>query len=72
MQNIEAILSELGIEVPADKKADLTKKVAENYVTKNEHERSWGGPRLTGIPGRRRPRQRKPLCKALRALTLKP
>ena len=30
MQNIEAILSELGIEVPADKKADLTKKVAEN------------------------------------------
>ncbi len=27
MQNIEAILSELGIEVPADKKGDLTKKV---------------------------------------------
>ena len=42
MQNIEAILSELGIEVPADKKADLTKKVAENYVTKNEHEKKLG------------------------------
>ena len=42
MQNIEAILSELGIEVPADKKADLTKKVSENYVTKAEHEKKLG------------------------------
>ena len=37
MQNIEAILTELGIEVPADKKENLTKKVAENYITKAEH-----------------------------------
>ena len=42
MQNIEAILSELGIEVPADKKGDLTKKVSENYVTKAEHEKKIG------------------------------
>lgn len=42
MQNIEAILSEMGIEVPADKKAELTKKVAENYVTKAEHEKKLG------------------------------
>lgn len=42
MQNIEAILSEMGIEVPEDKKADLTKKVAENYVTKVEHEKKLG------------------------------
>lgn len=42
MQNIEAILSELGIEVPADKKGDLTKKVSENYITKAEHEKKIG------------------------------
>lgn len=42
MQNIEAILSELGIEVSADKKGDLTKKVSENYVTKSEHEKKIG------------------------------
>ena len=42
MQNIEAILSELGIEVPAEKKAELTKKVSENYVTKAEHEKKLG------------------------------
>ena len=42
MQNIEAILSEMGIEVPEDKKADLTKKVSENYVTKAEHEKKLG------------------------------
>ncbi len=42
MQNIEAILSELGIEVPADKKENLTKKVAENYITKAEHEKKLG------------------------------
>lgn len=39
MQNIEAILKELGIEVPEDKKTDLTKKVSENYVTKAEHDK---------------------------------
>lgn len=39
MQNIEAILKELGIEVPEDKKSDLTKKVSENYVTKAEHDK---------------------------------
>lgn len=42
MQNIEAILTEMGIEVPADKKAELTKKVSENYVTKAEHEKKLG------------------------------
>lgn len=42
MQNIEAILAELGIEVPSDKKGDLTKKVSENYVTKAEHEKKVG------------------------------
>lgn len=42
MQNIEAILSEMGIEVPANKKAELTKKVSENYVTKAEHEKKLG------------------------------
>ena len=57
MQNIEAILTELGIEVPADKKENLTKKVAENYITK----RSWERLRPTGTPGRRRPRRQKPL-----------
>lgn len=42
MQNIEAILTEFGIEVPADKKADFTKKVSENYVTKAEHDKKIG------------------------------
>ena len=42
MQNIEAILAELGIEVPSDKKGDLTKKVSENYVTRAEHEKKIG------------------------------
>ena len=42
MQNIEAILTELGIEVPADKKGNLTKKVSENYITKAEHEKKLG------------------------------
>ena len=42
MQNIEAILTELGIEVPADKKESLTKKVSENYITKAEHEKKLG------------------------------
>ena len=42
MQNIEAILKELEIEVPEEKKSDLTKKVSENYVTKSEHEKKIG------------------------------
>lgn len=37
MQNIEAILTELEIEIPAEKKTELHKKVLENYVTKGEH-----------------------------------
>ena len=42
MQNIEQILSEFGIEVPADKRANLLKKVAENYKTIAEHEKATG------------------------------
>lgn len=33
MQNYEQILAELGIEIPEDKKADLKKKMSENYKT---------------------------------------
>lgn len=39
MQNIEAILTELEIEIPAEKKTELTKKVLENYVTKGEYDK---------------------------------
>ena len=39
MQNVIEICKEMGIEIPAEKQADLTKKVAENYVTKAEHEK---------------------------------
>ena len=39
MQNIEAILTDLGIEIPAEKKTELTKKVLENYVTKGEYDK---------------------------------
>lgn len=39
MKNIEDILKSLGIEVPEDKTAELTKLVAENYKTINEHEK---------------------------------
>ena len=56
MQNIEAILTELGIEVSADKKESLTKKVAENYVTKAEHEKKL---RLTGTRGKKKLRRQK-------------
>ncbi len=37
MQNYEQILSELGIEVPEDKKADLKKKMNENYKTVTDY-----------------------------------
>ena len=33
MQNYEKILEELGIEIQEDKKADLKKKMSENYKT---------------------------------------
>lgn len=36
MKNIEAILTDLGITVPEDKKADLIKSVNENYKTIND------------------------------------
>ena len=39
MQNIEAILTDLEIEIPAEKKTELTKKVLENYVTKGEYDK---------------------------------
>ena len=42
MQNIIEICKEYGLEVPADKQADFTKKVAENYLTKAEHEKKIG------------------------------
>lgn len=42
MQNIESILKEFGLEIPADKQADFSKKVAENYITKAEHEKKLG------------------------------
>lgn len=39
MQNYEQILAELGIEVPEEKKADLKKKMNENYKTKAEYDK---------------------------------
>ncbi len=39
MKNIEEILASLGITVPEDKAAELTKQVAENYKTIAEHEK---------------------------------
>lgn len=39
MKNIFEILSALGIEIPEDKKADLTKQVAENYKTVAEFDK---------------------------------
>lgn len=42
MQNIIEICKEYGLEVPADKQSEFTKKVAENYLTKAEHEKKIG------------------------------
>lgn len=42
MKNVLEILKGLGIEVPADKEADLTKEVAENYKTVAEFEKKVG------------------------------
>lgn len=39
MQNILDICKEFGFEIPADKQSDFNKKVAENYVTKAEHDK---------------------------------
>lgn len=40
MQNYEQILTELGIEIPEDKKADLKKKFDENYRTKADYDKA--------------------------------
>ena len=42
MQNIIEICKEYGLEVPVDKQSEFTKKVAENYLTKAEHEKKIG------------------------------
>ena len=39
MKNIHTILSEAGITIPEDKKAEFDKAVAENYKTAAEHEK---------------------------------
>lgn len=39
MKNIHTILSEIGITIPEDKKAEFDKAVAENYKTSAEHEK---------------------------------
>lgn len=39
MKNIHTILSEYGITIPEDKKAEFDKAVAENYKTSAEHEK---------------------------------
>ena len=39
MQNILDICKEFGLEILADKQSDFNKKVAENYVTKAEHDK---------------------------------
>ena len=39
MKNIHTILSDLGITIPEDKRAELDKAVAENYKTAAEHEK---------------------------------
>ena len=46
MKNIHTILSEAGITIPEDKKADFDKAVAENYKTTAEFEKKVN--RLTG------------------------
>ena len=40
MQNYEQILQELGIEVPEEKKAELKKKISENYRTKADYDKA--------------------------------
>ena len=38
MENYEQILKGLGVEIPEDKKADLKKKMEENYSTKEDYD----------------------------------
>ena len=38
MKNIQEILKEFGLEVPADKRADFDKAWKENYRTKSEYD----------------------------------
>lgn len=42
MQNINEIMKEFGVEIAADKQAEFIKKVAENYLTRAEHEKKLG------------------------------
>ncbi len=48
MENIHAILSKFGLEVPADKKADFDKDLAANYKTLSEFEK-----KLSKVEGER-------------------
>ena len=43
MKNIHELLKELGLEIPADKKADFDKAVGENYKTVEEFNRKLMG-----------------------------
>lgn len=40
MQNYEQILQELGIDIPEEKKAELKKKMGENYRTKSDYDKA--------------------------------
>ena len=40
MGNYEQILKDLGVEIPEDKKADLKKKMEENYSTKEDYDKA--------------------------------
>ena len=42
MKNIVTILREQGFEIPEDKEGEITKAVAENYLTKAEHDKKIG------------------------------
>ena len=42
MKNIVTILQEQGFEIPEDKAQEITKAVAENYLTKAEHDKKIG------------------------------
>lgn len=42
MQNIIEICKEFGLEIPADKQSEFSKKVSENYLTKAEHDKKIG------------------------------
>ena len=42
MKNIIEICKEFGLEIPEEKQGDFSKRVAENYLTKAEHEKKTG------------------------------